>query len=519
MTRAARARRNTIADALGRAAANFGERPALGFGEASWSFRALHDAAGRIGNHLLGLGLRKGDRVAAYGRNSDGYFLLWLACVRAGLVHVPVNYALSGEELTYIVGQSGAVAMVSDATLAANLAPVREMGTVRHFLDFAALPALGRDPALDPALDAALAEGDLAQLLYTSGTTALPKGAAMSHAALLAEYTSCILALELTAADRSIAALPLYHSAQMHCFLMPSLLVGGYSLLLAAPVADQVLELIERHRMTTFFAPPTVWISLLRHADFDRRDLSSLASVFYGASIMPVPVLEELRRRLPGARPFNCYGQSEIGPLATVLKPEDHDARPGSVGRPIFNVETRVVDPDMRDCPPGVQGEVVHRSPQLLDGYWDKPEATAEAFAGGWFHSGDVGTLDEDGFLYIVDRIKDVINTGGVLVASRDVEEALFTHPAVSEVAVIALPDPKWIEAITAVVVLRQGATVSEEALIAHARQSLAPFKLPKRVIFADDLPRNTAGKLLKRELRRLHGGAAPWQAGGGALA
>ena len=334
----------------------------------------------------------------------------------------------------------------------------------------------------------------------------------MSHAALLAEYTSCIIALELTAADRSIAALPLYHSAQMHCFLMPSLLVGGYSLLLPAPAADVVLELIERHRMTTFFAPPTVWISLLRHPDFDRRDLSSLGAVYYGASIMPVPVLQELRRRLPGARPFNCYGQSEIGPLATVLKPEDHDARPGSVGRAIFNVQTRVVDAEMRDAGPGVQGEVVHRSPQLLDGYWDKPDATTEAFAGGWFHSGDVGYLDADGFLYIVDRIKDVINTGGVLVASRDVEEALFTHPAVSEVAVIALPDPKWIEAITAVVVLRPGATATEEELIGHARQRLAAFKLPKRVIFADDLPRNTAGKLLKRELRRVLGAEVPWK-------
>jgi fatty-acyl-CoA synthase len=233
--------------------------------------------------------------------------------------------------------------------------------------------------------------------------------------------------------------------------------------------------------------------------------------VYYGASIMPVPVLQELRARLPGALPFNCYGQSEIGPLATVLAPWDHDARPGSVGKPIFNVQTRVVDLEMNDVAPGIQGEIVHRSPQLLTGYWDKPDATEEAFAGGWFHSGDVGFFDADGFLYVVDRIKDVINTGGVLVASRDVEEALFTHPAVSEVAVIALPDPKWIEAITAVVVLRPGASATEEELIAHARQHLAAFKLPKRVLFVEDLPRNTAGKLLKRELRRTLGGSTPW--------
>ena len=194
-----------------------------------------------------------------------------------------------------------------------------------------------------------------------------------------------------------------------------------------------------------------------------------------------------------------------------MLHPDDHDARPGSVGRPVLNVETRVVDADMNDVPALTQGEIVHRSAQLLSCYWDNPAATAEAFAGGWFHSGDVGYFDADGFLFVVDRIKDVINTGGVLVASRDVEEALFTHPAVSEVAVIALPHPKWIEAITAVVVLRAGAVVTEADLVEHVRARLAAYKLPKRVIFAADLPRNTAGKLLKRELRRIHGASTPW--------
>ena len=508
---ARRIRRNTIGDAVGRAAAHFGERIAVTFEGRHWSFRALDEAAGRVGRMLLGLGLRHGDRVAAYGRNSDGYLLLWLGCVRAGLVHVPVNYALTGDELAYILRQSGAAALFFDAGLEGNLAPARGLEELRHLADIATLCDVARDAAADPTLDAELSENDLAQLLYTSGTTALPKGAAMTHAALLAEYTSCVLAMELRASDRSIAALPLYHSAQMHCFVMPLLLVGGFSRLLPAPAADVVLELVESGRMTSFFAPPTVWISLLRHPDFARRDLSSLRSVYYGASIMPVPVLEELRARLPGARPFNCYGQSEIGPLATVLAPEDHDARPGSVGKPVFHVQTRVVDAEMRDAAPGEQGEIVHRSPQLLTGYWNNRQATEEAFAGGWFHSGDVGYLDAEGYLFIVDRIKDVINTGGVLVASRDVEEVLFTHPAVSEVAVIALPDPKWIEAITAVVVLRPGSEADEAALMAHARMHLAPYKLPKRIIFAADLPRNTAGKLLKRELRRIHGASTPW--------
>jgi fatty-acyl-CoA synthase len=185
-----------------------------------------------------------------------------------------------------------------------------------------------------------------------------------------------------------------------------------------------------------------------------------------------------------------------------VLRPEEHAARPASAGRPVLNVETRVVDAEMRDVPLGEHGEIVHRSAQLCTGYWEKPEETEAAFAGGWFHSGDVGHLDAEGYLYIVDRIKDVINTGGVLVASREVEEALYTHPAVYEVAAVAMPDPKWIEAVTAIVVLRDGAACSEGDLIAHARERLAPYKVPKRVIFTDTLPRNTAGKLLKRVLR-----------------
>jgi fatty-acyl-CoA synthase len=181
-----------------------------------------------------------------------------------------------------------------------------------------------------------------------------------------------------------------------------------------------------------------------------------------------------------------------------------------------MTVETRIVDPEMRDVPPGERGEIVHRSPQLLTGYWGKPAETAEAFRGGWFHSGDVGTMDEEGYITIVDRTKDIINTGGVLVASREVEDAILTHPAVSECAVIGLPDPRWIEAVTAVVVLRQGAQATEAALIEHARQHLAAFKLPKRVILAEELPRNTAGKLLKRQLRAMHGGQAEALPGAG---
>ncbi|WP_293373009.1 fatty acyl-CoA synthetase [Nevskia sp.] len=505
-----RARRNTLGDALRRSARRHRGRAALSYGDRTWSFEALDQAANRVALYYAGLGVTAGDRVLSYGKNSDAYLIAFLGCTRLGAIHVPINYALTGDELIYLVKQSGAVLVLSDPDLVANLAVLGADQPTTRLLkgepghDLLSVALSGPLPDTDFAVD----DTSVVQFLYTSGTTAAPKGAMLTHGGIQAEYQTCIQDLELRESDRALAALPLYHTAQMHVFTMPHLLVGAWQMIIDAPAPARVLELIERERITSFFAPPTVWISLLRHPDFATRDLSSLAKVYYGASIMPVPVLQELRARLPKAEPFNCYGQTEIAPMATVLKPHEHEARPASAGRPVFNVETRVVDDDFKDCAPGTLGEIVHRSPQLTIGYWQKPEQTAEAFAGGWFRSGDLGYFDAEGYLFIADRVKDVINTGGVLVASREVEEALLTHASVSEVAVVALPDPKWIEAVAAFVVLRDGAQATAEELIAHSKTTLAPYKVPKQVIFVTNLPRNTAGKILKRELRKAHTGS-----------
>ena len=500
---------DTISDAVRRSAARFRGRTALTFAGRAWSFAALSAAAGRVARFLLDAGFQPGDRIAAFGRNSDAYLILWLACARADLVHVPINYSLRPEELRYILDQSGAAAILHDGGLAGTVQEALTTDVAPRAITIRGAPPNVQD-ILSVALDAnapelpagTCAANRLAQLLYTSGTTAAPKGAAMTDQALHTEYRACIIEMEFSSADVALAALPLYHSAQLHCFTMPQLLVGAVTHLIETPAPDIVLEMIEPLGVTSFFAPPTVWIGLLRHPDFERRKLRTLRNVYYGASIMPVPVLDELRRKLPGVRLFNCYGQSEIGPLATILRPEEHEGRPASAGRPVLTVETRIVDEDMRDVPPHSHGEIVHRSPQLLKEYWNKPEETREAFSGGWFHSGDVGYFDEEGYLYVVDRLKDVIKTGGVIVASREVEDALFKHPSVFEAAVVGLADPKWIEAVTAVVVLKPGHEPDEHGLIAHAREHLAPYKVPKRVIFIDSLPRNASGKLLKRDLR-----------------
>ncbi|MEV0319938.1 acyl-CoA synthetase [Streptomyces sp. NPDC050658] len=489
-------RGNTVDGVLRRSARRVPGRVALRYGERSWTYEELDAAVSRAAGVLRDAGLQRGDRVGAYAHNSDAYLIGFLACSRAGLVHVPVNQNLVGDDLAYIVGQSGSSLVLADPDLAGHLPDGTRVLALRDAAD-SLLTRLDTASAYDgeePGAD------DLAQLLYTSGTTALPKGAMMSHRALVHEYVSAITALDLKETDRPVHSLPLYHSAQMHVFLLPYLAVGAENTILDAPDAGRIFDLVEAGRADSLFAPPTVWIGLSNHPGFATRDLGALRKAYYGASIMPVPVLERLRERLPSLGFYNCFGQSEIGPLATVLGPDEHEGRMDSCGRPVLFVEARVVDEQGQEVPDGTRGEVVYRSPQLCQGYWDKPEETKEAFRDGWFHSGDLAVRDEEGYFTVVDRVKDVINSGGVLVASRQVEDALYTHERVAETAVIGLPDERWIEAVTAVVV-RNG-DVTEAELIDHAREKLAHFKAPKRVVFVDELPRNASGKILKRELR-----------------
>ncbi|WP_235737768.1 fatty acyl-CoA synthetase [Nocardioides alcanivorans] len=498
-------RDNTVDTIVRRSAGRHPDRAALIFGERRWSYAELDAGITRAAAYLRSLGLTKGDRVATVGANSDAYVLAFLGCARAGLVHVPVNYALTGRELSYLIGDSGARIALVDPDLRAGVESIRDETALEQIItlhgeDGSALDAWRSGDV--PVVETDHEDTDLVQLLYTSGTTSAPKGAMMTHRALMHEYVSSVIALDLSADDDPLHCMPLYHSAQMHVFLLPHLMVGATSHLLPRPDVAELLRRTAENRHRSLFLAPTVWVPLANHPDFETTDLSSLRKAYYGASIMPVPVRQRLSERLPELGFYNCFGQSEIGPLATVLRPEEHEQRPESCGRAITFVETRVVDEAGTDVAAGEPGEVLYRSPQLCVGYWNKPEETEKAFKGGWFHSGDMVTRDEEGYITVVDRIKDVINTGGVLVASREVEDAIYTYDGVAEVAVIATPDEKWIEAVTAVVVVKEGYVVEEAALIAHLRSTLAAYKLPKKVHVVDELPRNQSGKLLKRELR-----------------
>ena len=511
-------RRQTLADLLHRSAKRHPHKTAIVCGDTQWSYAQFDNVCGRVAAGLAARGVAKGTRVAVLARNSHAFAALRFALARLGAVLVPINFMLKADEAAYILRHAGAQMLATDSGLAELALSAAALDTeVREFLwlpsEQPSVPAAGMltfdelAASTGAVPDTAPDGSDLAQIVYTSGTESSPKGAMLTHDAVIWQYVSCVADASIEGSDLALHALPLYHCAQLDVFLGPSVYVGATNIITAAPTPDNLLPLIARHRISSFFAPPTVWIGLLRSPLFEQTDLSSLRKGYYGASIMPVEVLRELAARLPQVRLWNLYGQTEIAPLATMLGPDDQLRKPGSCGRAVLNVETRVVDDAMNDVAPGAVGEIVHRSPHLMLGYFHDDERTKAAFEGGWFHSGDLATIDEEGFITVVDRKKDMIKTGGENVASREVEEAIYRLPQVSEVAVIGVAHPRWVEAVVAVIVPKSGQALTEAEVLAHCAQHLAGFKCPKSVVFVEALPKNPSGKLLKRELRQAHAG------------
>ena len=509
----ASARRQTLSDLLHRSARRHPDKTAIICGETRWSFAQLEAIMDDLAGGLAARGIAPGDRVAVLARNSHGFAALRFALARLGAVLVPINFMLNAEEAAYILRHSGAGLLATDSEFAPLARRAAALDTaVRDFLwlpseqDSAPPDGMARFDDLIAAHASApecpLTGAELAQIIYTSGTESTPKGAMLTHDALVSHYVSCLIDAEIARDDLVLHALPLYHCAQLDVFLGPCLYIGATSVITAKATPENILTLLARHRVTSFFAPPTVWIGLLRSPLFESADLGALRKGYYGASIMPVEVLRELAARLPGVRLWNLYGQTEIAPLALVLTPEEQLPKAGAAGRPALNVETRVVDADMRDVAPGQVGEIVHRSPHLMLGYYRDEPRTAAAFEGGWFHSGDLGVIDQEGYITVVDRQKDMIKTGGENVASREVEEAIYQLAGVSEVAVIGVPHPRWVEGVIAVIVAKPGSDLDEAQVLAHCQQRLASFKVPKRVLLVESLPKNPSGKLLKRQLR-----------------
>ena len=509
----ARARSHSLADVPRRSARRQPDKTAIIDGDTVLSFAEFDHLVDRAAAALHDNGLLPGDRVALLSRNCWQYAVLTFATARAGVVLVPINFMLTPDEISYILGHSRATGFIVEG----DLVPVAEQAMAQGsaVTRKAALVATGHSsPSGWPDFaewltttantpDCRIDDDQLLRVMYTSGTESRPKGVMHSSRSLMWQYISTIVAGSMSGDDVEIHSLPLYHCAQLDNFLATDIYLGATSIILPRPEPELVLRTIERHGVTNYFAPPTVWISLLRSPVFDEVDLSSLRKGYYGASPMPSEILHEMRRRLPNLRLWNFYGQTEMAPLASALGPAEQDAHAGAAGRPVANVETVILDDHDAPVATGTVGEIAHRSPHLMLGYLDDEGKTAEAFSGGWFHSGDLGYYDEHGLLHVVDRKKDMIKTGGENVASREVEEVLYRHNGIEEVAVFGVSHPVWVEAVVAAVVTRTGTSLTEEEVLRHCREHLAGFKTPKQVYFVDSLPKNPSGKLLKRALRQ----------------
>ena len=505
----ARTRQHSIGDLLRRTAARYPNKSALVAGDVRLSYQEFDVAVNRAAHALSSRGVTRGDRLALLSHNSLQYVILAFAAAKLGVVLVPINFMLNASEAAYILNHSGASALVAEDVLI----PVAEQAMTMAGIDgVRGCIGAARDDwenvddwwTMGPAddLEVVVSDDDPLRLMYTSGTESRPKGVVLTSRSLIAQYNSCAIDGEASPDDIEIHSMPLYHCAQLDCFLSVGVYVGATNVILRAPEPAAILSAVANEKATKLFCPPTVWISLLRHPDFARWDLSTLTKGYYGASPMPVQVLQELMVKLPGVRWWNFYGQTEMAPVATILRPEEQINHAGSAGRAAINVQTMVVDQDDRPVPPGVVGEIVHRSPHAAFGYYRDEQGSARAYRNGWLHSGDLGVLDEEGYLTVVDRKKDMIKTGGENVASREVEEMVYRLEGVAEVAVFGVPDPRWIEAVTAVVVPKPGAGLTPEAIRQHCRQHLAGYKCPKHIVLADALPKNPSGKILKRELR-----------------
>jgi fatty-acyl-CoA synthase len=451
---------------LARGAQAHPDRAALVFDGIERTHAELHDRAARIASGLAARGVHAGDRVAMLLHNGLEFPETLLACHRLGAIAVPINFRLTASEIDYILADAAATTLV-DGPLSAD-----------H----------------EPTPQTAVAPGDGALLCYTSGTTGRPKGAFLSHANLVASTLSWIHEMGATADDVWLSGQPLFHIGGINGML-PFLALGAKAVITPTTGFDphNAVRLMQEHAVTMCIFVPTQWDQVTAIPQRTR-----LRVAMWGAAPASKQTLEALARTYPAVDIVSAYGQTEMSGATTLLKGPDATRKMGSVGLPMRDVELRLVDDDLREVGTGQVGEIVYRGPFVMRGYWNDPEATAEAFAGGWFHSGDLATRDDEGYLRLVDRKKDMIVSGGENIYPAEVERVLREHPAVEDVAVVGVPHDRWGETPVAFVV---GAS-SEPALIEHCRQRLASYKKPTAVRFVTELPRNAAGKVLKRELR-----------------
>jgi long-chain acyl-CoA synthetase len=494
----------SLTSLLEQTAAEHGGRPAVRMDELTLSYTELQDAASRVASVLRSRGVEPGDRVGIMLPNVPAFPIAFYGTLAAGGVVVPMNPLLKSREVAYYLGDSGAKVLFAWQPMAGEAAKgAAEAGARVIEVADPVLALADADPApfeAGAAGAAGRADGDDAVILYTSGTTGTPKGAELTHANLVrnAELTAATL-LKSATDDVVMGCLPLFHVFGLTCGLNATVRAGATLTLLPRFDPGKALQIIERDRVTIFEGVPTMYSAMLHH-DGERADVSSLRLCVSGGAAMPVEVLRGFEEAF-GCTILEGYGLSETSPVASFNHP-DKVRKPGSIGTPVEGVQMRLVDPDDAEVPAGEVGEIVIRGHNVMKGYWGKPDATAEAMRGGWFHTGDLARVDSDGYFFIVDRKKDLIIRGGYNVYPREIEEVLYEHPDVAEAAVIGIPHPELGEDVGAAVKLKPGATATAADLRSFVRDRVAAYKYPRHVWIADDLPKGPTGKILRREVR-----------------
>ena len=483
------------------AATDHGDSPAVGMDGGVLTYAQLWDAARRMASLLEGHGIVPGDRVALMLPNVPAFPVAFYGALATGTIVVPVNPLLKSREIAYSLRDSGAKVLLAwhaaadeagkgAADTGTRVVEVTDPGLTELLAGAAPVPAI-----VERAGD------DSAVIIYTSGTTGRPKGAELTHAGLArnAEITATTL-LGAGPGDVIMGCLPLFHSFGLTCALNATIVSGSTLTLVPRFESGLALEIIGRDKVTIFEGVPTMYAAMLHHPGSAQADTSSLRVCVSGGAAMPVEVMRGFERAF-GCMILEGYGLSETSPVASFNHP-GRARKPGSIGTPIDGVRMRVADADGTEVPPGEVGEIMIAGHNVMKGYWGQPEATAAAISEGWFRTGDLGRVDEDGYFYIVDRKKDMIIRGGFNVYPREVEEVLYEHPAVAEAAVIGLPDDELGEEIGAAVTLKPGATVTPAELRAFARERIAPYKYPRYVWLLPGLPKSPTGKILRREVQ-----------------
>ncbi|MEK6299157.1 MAG: long-chain-fatty-acid--CoA ligase [Acidobacteriota bacterium] len=509
----------SIVDGLKKSVASSTHKIAAICGTRRYSFIELNERVDRLSSALIGLGVERGDRVAVLALNCHRFFELYYAIAQIGAVVVPINFRIPPREIKYILDHSGSRAIAVDAALTPSLEAIRsQLETVQQFISIADQPAPGYlayeelIAANSPLVDAPKIEDDeLLGLFYTSGTTGEPKGVMLTHRNMLSNIEHSESVFDYLPTDIYLHSAPMFHLAD-GAAVFSNTARGATQAFVPRFEPKHVLETISSERITLALFVPTMINFLLQEPNIDSYDLSSLRHMTYGAS----PIAPETLKR--AMKVFGCdfgqgYGLTEASPLLTVLTAEDHAAvnekserRLASCGKPVKGVDVRVVSFEGSDVKPGEVGEIIARGPNIMLGYWKRPADTEQAIVDGWLHTGDLATVDEDGYIYLVDRKKDMIVTGGENVYSTEVEAALYEHPAIKEAAVIPVPDADWGEAVHACVTLCDGARLEPEELIEFCRERLANYKLPRSVeIIEGELPKGGTGKILKKQLREKH--------------